>query len=348
MFQKKEVSNFFLLAVLLVSLYLVYLFLRPFLAVIIISAVLVSFFYKPYQKLVGWLKGREGLAALIMVLLIAIVIILPVTDFLFYLSKESIDAFGSITAWISSGNLERVFNNNILERYNFIDSSIIDFRQYLVTITSRISNFLISGGTMFLKSATDFFTSLIVMFFTMYFLFRDGKKLAQRAMYLTPLPNKYDREIFQKFRDVSYSTIVSTFVTALLQGMVGALGFFFVGIPAFFAGITMALFSLMPYIGSAVIWFPTAIYLLVTGRIWQGAFLLFWGFLVVSVIDNIVRPYLIKGRAQVHPLIIFFSIFGGIMAFGFLGMFIGPIIVAITFTLLRIYEMEYVDVLDKS
>jgi len=168
-----------------------------------------------------------------------------------------------------------------------------------------------------------------------------------RIMHLTPLPNKYDREIFKKFRDVSYSVIVSTFITAIVQGSVGAIGFIIVGVPAFFAGVAMALFALVPYIGAAIIWLPTAIYLLVVGQTWQGIFLLVWGFGVVSVIDNLLRPYLIRGRAEVHPLIIFFSILGGIIAFGFWGMIIGPIIVAITFTLLHIYELEYGDVLEK-
>jgi predicted PurR-regulated permease PerM len=314
--------------------------------VIIISAVLTSIFYRLYEWLLVKLKGRKNLAALIMVILIAVIIILPVTEFLFYLSKKSLEGFSAITVWVNSGALEKTVSENV-SRFQWLDISAVDVRNYLISVSSKIYSFLVSGGKLILKSTTQFITSVIVMFFTMFFLFRDGRGMMEKLMYLTPLPNKYDKKIFQKFRDVSYSTIVSTFVTAISQGIVGAVGFMIVGIPAFFPGVLMAFLALLPYIGAAVVWFPTAIYLLVIGKIWQGIFLLIWGFAVVSLVDNILRPYLIKGKAQVHPLIIFFSIFGGILAFGFGGMLVGPIVISIFFTLLHIYELEYAEVLEK-
>lgn len=345
--EKKDIANVFLMVVLIGALYLSYLFLKPFLLVIILSGVLVSIFYGWYERLMGWLRGRKNLASLIMVILIAIIIVLPVTNFVFYLSKQSLEGFSSITVWINSGALERAVNENVVRRLNFIDPSVLNIRQYLISTSSQISSFLVSGGRSILKGTTQFITSLIVMFFTMFFLFRDGRKLMERLMYLIPLPHKYNQAIFKKFRDVSYSTIVSTFVTAIVQGIVGALGFMIIGVPAFFAGVAMAFFALLPYVGTAIIWLPTGIYLLLIGKIWQGVFLLIWGFGVIGTIDNFLRPYLIKGRAEVHPLIIFFAIFGGIITFGFWGMIIGPIVVAITFTLLHIYELEYKEVLEK-
>lgn len=344
---KRLLADIFLFILLAGSLYLVYLFFQPFLVVIVISAVLTSIFYNLYSKLSLRLNNHRSLAALIMIILIAIIIILPLTELIFYLAKESVDAFGVITAWVNSGNLEQAINNGLLHRFNFIDPSAINIRQYLISISATISNVLVTGGRSIITGTTQFITALVIMFFTMFFMFRDGKKMLERLMYLTPLPNKYDREIFKKFRDVSYSSIVSTFIAAIVQGIIGAIGFAIVGVPAFFAGVIMSFCALLPLVGAAIVWFPMAIYLLLIGKIWQGIFLLIWGFAVVSVIDNIVRPYLIKGRAQVHPLIIFFSIFGGVIVFGFWGLIIGPIVISIFFTLLHIYEMEYQEILEK-
>ncbi|MFA6534545.1 MAG: AI-2E family transporter [Patescibacteria group bacterium] len=345
---KNYLSHIFLFILLGGAFFLVYLFLKPFLAAIVISSILVSMFYGWYSKLVVRLHGRQSLAAFIMVILIALIIILPVTNFLFYLSQKSLEGFSAMTVWLGAGGWEQtVGKSSWFGKINFIDPSVFNLRQYLISASSQISNFMVSAGTAIIKSTGEFLTALLIMFFTIFFLFRDGKKMLERIMHLTPLANKYDREIFQKFRDVSYSVIVSSFAAAAIQGIVGAIGFMIIGIPAFFVGVTMAFLSLLPYIGSAIIWFPAAIYLLLVGQIWQGVFLLLWGFLAVSLVDNIVRPWLIKGRAEVHPLLVFFSIFGGILTFGFWGMFIGPIVIAIFFTLLHIYEMEYGEILEK-
>ncbi|MBI5621930.1 AI-2E family transporter [Candidatus Falkowbacteria bacterium] len=348
MFSKQDLSQFFLLLLLAASLYLVYLFFKPFLMVILLSGVLVSIFYSWYEWVLPRLQGKRSWAALIMVVVIAVIIILPVTLFIFYLSKKSLEGFSAITVWINSGAAERTVNQGLLSRFSFIDVEALNLRQYLVSASSRIYSFLLSGGTSLLKGTTQLFTSLILMFFTMFFLFRDGKTFMREVMHLTPLPNKYDRKIFQKFRDVSYSTITSTFVTAIVQGIIGSVGFMIVGIPAFFAGVAMAFLALLPYVGATFVWLPAGLYLLLTGKIWQGIFILIWGSVVVSLVDNILRPMLIKNKAQIHPLIIFFAIFGGILTFGFWGMILGPIIISIAFTILHIYELEYADVLEEE
>ncbi|MFA5358445.1 MAG: AI-2E family transporter [Patescibacteria group bacterium] len=347
MHDKKIIADIFLFALLAACLYLVYLFFKPFLIVIILSGVLVSIFYGWYKKLLTWFKGRNNLAALVMVILIAIIIVLPATDFIFYLSKKSVEAFSLVTNWINTGFLEKTINEQVISRFNFVDPSVFNVRNYLISVSSKISSFLVSGASSLLRGTGQFVTYLVLMFFTIFFLFRDGDKLLQRVMYLTPLPNKYDKEIFQKFRDVSYSSIVSTFIAAIAQGIAGGIGFLIVGIPAFLPAVLMTMLALLPYVGAAILWLPAGIYLLLIGKIWQGVFLLVWGGAIVSLVDNILRPMLIKGKAQVHPLLIFFSIFGGIIAFGFWGIIIGPVVISIFFVLLHIYETEYEDVLER-
>ncbi len=343
---KKSIANIFLLLLLAGTAYLVYLFFEPFIMVIIFSAILASIFYGPYEKLAKLLGERYSAASLIMTILIALVVILPFSYFLFYVSKASIESFSTISQWIEGGSLQRTINTVLDDHLTFIDLSQVNVGQYLLSASERVSDFLFSGGAVVLRGTGEFLTAIVLILFTVFFFFRDGKAFVKRLMYLTPLPNRYDKEIFQKFRDVSYSTMVSTFVTAIAQGIVGAIGFLIVGLPALLPGVAMALLSLLPYIGSAFVWLPVGIYFLATGAVWQGVFILLWGMFVVGLTDNILRPVLIKGKAHVHPLLIFF-IFGGIIAFGFWGMIIGPIVIALAFTLLHIYELEYESVLER-
>ena len=181
----------------------------------------------------------------------------------------------------------------------------------------------------------------------MFFFFVKGEAIAKKMMYLTPLPNKYDVKLFKKFRDISFSIMISTFVVAIVQGILGAVGFIIIDFPFLAPSIFIAIFSLIPAIGTGLIWFPIAVYLLFIGEIWQGIFLLVWGIAVVSTVDNLIRAYIVKDKAGVHPIIIILSILGGISVFGFWGVVLGPLIISLTITVMHIYELEYKDVLEK-
>jgi predicted PurR-regulated permease PerM len=180
----------------------------------------------------------------------------------------------------------------------------------------------------------------------MFFFFVDGKKMLTRFMYLSPLPNKYDQELFRKFRTVSYTTFVSTFVAAIAQGVVGAIGFAIVGFPAFLAGVVVALLSLIPYLGSMIFYVPVGIYYLLAGDIWQGIFVFLWGAIVIGTTDNIVRAYMIKDKAEINPIFVLFSILGGIVMFGFRGVILGPLVVALAVTVFHLYELEFCESLE--
>ena len=346
MLHSKTPAHVFLLVILLAILYFCYLIFKPFLIVVLASGMLVSIFYGLYLKLLKWTKDKRSLAALIMCLLIVLVVLVPVANFVYYLSIKSMQGYEVIAQKVQDNTLTDVINT-LMVRLQFPGMDLVNVKELLLDASGTIKDVLVSGGAHFVKGTGQLITTFVLMIFTMFFLFRDGDKLLKRIMYLTPLQNKYDREIFKKFKEISHSTIVATFVTAVVQGIVGAIGFMIVGVPAFFAGVLMAFFSLLPYVGAFLVWAPVAIYLLFVGAIWQAVFLIIWGMVVVGLIDNVLKPMLIKGKANIHPLIIFFSILGGISVFGFWGVIFGPLIVSIAFTILHIYEIEYKSVLEK-
>ena len=344
---KNFIAKAFLIILIVFVIFACYLVFRPFLVEILAAAILVSIFYTPYEWLVKKFRNHRNLASLVMCFLVILIVIIPAINLIIYTAQRSVLAYSDMINFLNRTNLDGTIKNSILEKANLLGLDSDSLKVFVADIAKKSSNWLVSGAATLVKGTTSFIISLIIIVFTMFFFFVDGSKMMDKVMYWTPLSNKYDREIFKKFRDVNYSTMISTFAVAIAQGAVGAVGFMIVGLPAFFAAILMAFLSLLPYIGTGFIWFPAAVYLLFVGKIWQGVFLLVWGVLVVSMIDNLVRAYIIKGKAQVHPIFIILSILGGISLFGFWGVFLGPLIISIAVTVFHIYELEYGEALEK-
>lgn len=316
---------------------------RPFLVEIIIAAVLVSVFYSWYEKLAKLLWGRKYLASFIMCLLLLLVIIIPVTNLIVYAGKKATVAYGSVNEIVKQAD---TLQYDVLEKLNIegIDENLI--RDLVVDVTKKINDWLVSGATDIVKGTTSFVLSLIVIILTMFFFFVDGRKMAEKLILWSPLPNKYDLEIVRKFRKVSQVTLVSIFVTALAQGLSGGLGFYIIGWPFIFTFIITGFLSLIPFLGASIFYFPVAIYLILSGQIWEAVFIILWWWIIVNGVDEILRAYIIKGRAQVNFIFVIFAVLGGIAWFGFWGVVIGPLIVALAVTIFHIYELEYKDKLD--
>lgn len=321
---------------------------RPFLTEIIAAAILVSVFFRPYKWLTLKLGDRKKTASLIMCLLIAVLFITPLINFIIYATQKSLDAYVQVETFIEArqGIGEFVKQNSLIDKAYLYISENPRIKNAIVEMVRELNNWLTTGAAGIVKGTANFFVSIVVVLFSMFFFFIDGPKMLDKFTKLTPLQNKYDRELFKKFHDVSFYTLISTVVTAIAQGLVGAIGFMIIGLPAFFAGIAMAFFSLVPYVGPMAVWLPTSIYLLFVGKIWQAVFLIIWGVAVVGVVDNIIKAYIIKGKAQVHPMFVILSILGGIILFGFWGIVFGPLIISLAVTIMHIYEMEFSEVLD--
>ena len=344
-----NISRIFLIFLLVAVLFACYKIFQPFLIVIMVAAILVSIFYTPFEWLTKKLGNRKKTSALTMCILVAALVIAPLTNFLIYTASRSVEAYENIKLFVENiGANENAAHLNVYfdKVYQFVVNNEL-VKNALLGVADVMKEWFASGAGNLIVGTTNFVLSLLLIIFTMFFFFIDGEKMLAKLMYWTPLPNKYDKEIFKKFRDVSYSTMMATFVTAILQGLLGAIGLLIVGVPALFASIAMGFLSVLPYFGATLIWLPIAIYLLASGQIWQGIFLLAWGAGAIASTDNLIRAYLIKGKAQVHPIFVIFSILGGIPLFGFWGVIIGPLIISLAVTVLHIFEMEYGEVLER-
>lgn len=336
----------FLIALLAAVLFVSYLIFKPFLLWVLVAAILTTIFYPWYKFFLRFFRGYKTIASFVMCLLVCLIVLIPVAVIVIYTADRIIEVFPKVMGYFNQESVDMLLENRYTERLQNMGFDIWMAKDYLIDVGTSAANWILAGAKSVAGQVATFLISIPVIIFTMFFFFMDGERMLKRLMHWTPLPNKYDKEIFQQFKDVSFQTIISTFITAIAQGIIGAIGFMVVGLPAFFAALAMGILSLLPYVGTGFVWAPVAAYLLVTGQIWQGVFLAIWGAGVISVSDNVIRAYIIKGKAHVHPIFIIFSILGGIALFGFWGIIFGPLVIALAVTILHIYEMEYKDALE--
>jgi len=343
---KDLTKPFILILVFLVSVGAYFVF-RPFLKEIIMAIVIASVFYPVYDKLVSFLKGRRNLAAVLMCLFLVLIVIIPSIKMAIYAGEKSVEAYTEAAQFFETNNLNDVFKTATSQKgvlkYLGLDHFNINetvFKDFSLSLLKELSNWLLEEATIILRETTNFIASLVFIILAMFFFFVDGKKMLEGIMSLSPLPEKYNLEIFKRFRAVSYTAFVSTFIVAISQGVVGAIGFAIIGFSPFLAGVIVAILSLLP-IGSVIFYVPVGLYYLLTGDIWQGLFIIIWGLLVISLIDNVLRTFLIKDGAQVNPIFILFSILGGVLLFGFWGVILGPLVISLAVTIFHIYGLEF-------
>ncbi len=358
-------AGFFLLAVILFLVFGLYKLYTPFITVLIFAIFFATIFYPIFRRLRTLFGGRGRIASLITCLFTLLVIAIPLSLFITLLISEGIDAFYNIStkvqqeeylqdflAWEEGGFVYDQFQKiapfvnsdgfNIKEvNFDFIGQISSGAEKMVQILRDQINNVL---G--FIKNIIWFLVSFMIFFFALYYFFKDGEAIMKKAMDLSPLPEKHEKTIFKKFKEVSLAMLFGIFFTAVIQGTLAGIGYAVVGInnPIFWATAT-ALFSLVPLVGTAMIWIPASLIIFFGGNYIGGIGLFAWGILVVGTVDNFIRPYLIEGRAPVHPLLTFLAVFGGILTFGLQGIIYGPIILNLLLAFLHIYELEYAKVL---
>lgn len=342
--------------ILCLVLFFVFLFrlLSPFITVIFVAAVLSIAFYPLYNRIKSFLKGWERLASFVTCLIVILITVVPLTVFTILMAGEAVDTYEVIQQKVDSGVFDKYlqwqnggFFYDLNERVKFvIDLEKIDMKKTIVDMAQSLSTFLVSQTANFVKSISSLILNFFIMLFSMYYFFKDGKRLTEKIKSMSPLPSLYETQLFDKITAMSKAIMLGVFLTAILQGLAGGIGFAIAGIsnPVFW-GTAMAFFSLVPLVGTAIIWVPAAAVLAILGSSWAALFILIWGVVVIGMVDNVARPYLIGGKAHTYPLLTFFVILGGIWTMGIKGVVIGPLVLMILMSFLHIYEAEYSKVL---
>jgi predicted PurR-regulated permease PerM len=228
----------------------------------------------------------------------------------------------------------------ILSRIPGIDVKAIDLGSLVYGALKGIPGWVASQGGNLLGGLLNALLGFVLVLLAAFYFFVDGRKLVASLMHLSPLPDEYDREIVTKIRDVINATFRGQGLTSLAQGLVTGVGLAIVGIPgSVLWGAVAAVFSLVPLVGSAAVWLPGVGYLLWIGGLgWKPIFLAIWGVAVVSTIDNLVRPLAMKGGTEMPGVVLLFAILGGLSAFGFIGILLGPLVAAMMVSMIGIYR----------
>lgn len=336
----KTITRVFILITLAVILYLLFLIFQHFIPEIVIAAILATILHPWYKKLLKILKGHKNITAFIMSFFILLVIIIPLANIGYFFSQRAVQAYQESKQIFN--NLPNIINLELLYSFNIDPQYISIIQDVSLDIVAYLRNIMVDWGSSFIRETSQALSSLLLIILTSFFVFRDSDSIIKYIKELIPLPKKYDKLIWQKFKDVSNSVIISEFGAALAQSVLAVIGLLIAGLPVFILALLIFLTALIPYLGTIIIWVPLIIYLFLSGQIWQAVFLIIWSIIVVGLSDNIIRPYLIKGKIEVHPLIVFFSIIGAIIVFGFWGVFIGPLIVAMAVVVFDIYKLEFI------
>ena len=327
-------NRVFLLLLVLVSLAFFWV-LWPFYGAVFWGAILALMFSPLFFRLLKRMPQKRTLAALLTVLIILVLVILPIGLISALLAQEAVGVY----ARVQSGDLSfsRYFQQiydvlpswitGLLERSGLSSLGLIQER--VSTSLTKASQFIAGQALSIGQNAFDFLVNFFIMLYLLFFFLRDGAALTRRIKDAIPLELEIKRNLFSKFTTVIRATVKGNIVVAIMQGALGGLIFWFLGIHApVLWGTLMAFLSLLPAIGSALVWVPVAIYFLVTGAIWQGVVLIAFGVLVIGLVDNILRQMLVGKDTKMPDYVVLVSTIGGISVFGLGGFIIGPVIAA--------------------
>ncbi|MBN2866287.1 MAG: AI-2E family transporter [Thiotrichales bacterium] len=359
-------EGFLIILLVLAVLGLVWLF-SPFLEALFFALILATASYSFYKKLLFHFKGSETKAASVMSLLVFIGVIAPVTYLLVEVSLQFSHLYSGAQAWINQQNAESLvaLNQSFLSYLPISDaaqaSALEQLRAHsakIIQFAQQITLFLLQG---IVGSTSSFITFLVLSVFALFFFYRDGHLITKHIKILSPLENHYDQMIMDRFASLSTVLTLSVVGIAVMQGLSFAIVSWFLGLPGLFIGMAVAVASFIPVVGAALVWIPVVIFSLINGDYVTAVVIALWGVVVTGFfIDNIMRPVMITKMTKTlgqageglavanHTLITVLSTFAGLIHFGVIGLFFGPVIAAMAITIFDVYEHKNSHSLDRS
>ncbi len=316
--------------------YLLVLLLWPFAPALLTSATLAALVYPAYERLEEWI-GHRDVAALVGTTVLFFAILIPLVA----LSLVLVDELRSGIQQVSLQMSGLLAPDSALRRWlesagGYLGLEPEEVSAQLGQQMEQVPSLLADRTLSFLSGLGGWFLQGGIALFTIFYLLRDGRGIVKMGRWLIPLDPGYTERLLQRSLEVTYATMYGNVVVALVQGLLVGLAFWIVGVPApVLWGTVVAVFALLPIVGAPFIWVPAGLILLYRGRIGEGLALLAVGTLVVSTIDNVLRAILVSGRAQLHPLIVLFSVLGAIFVFGAVGILIGPILFVVCLSLIE-------------
>jgi predicted PurR-regulated permease PerM len=304
---------------------------QPFLTYIVLAGILTYALFPMYRFFRQ--NSRPTVASALSILIVLIVMVLPS----FYLATELVQ---QVSGAYSSFQMENV--QRIGDYLSGITGNRINFQDMLESGLDQIRRSIVALAPDILGSIGELLLGLFIMFFVMYYGFREGETFIAHVRQLLPLDPTLKESLFYEVRTVTQAVLYGQVMTAVIQGTLGTIGLLVCGVPNWlFWGSIMTITAFVPVLGTPIIWVPAAASKILEGDMVRGIGLMIYGATVVMNIDNFLRPKLVSDRAKVHPVLILIGVLGGLKIFGFVGMLVGPLVLAILVALIKFYEQAY-------
>lgn len=336
------------IGLLVLALFLLALIIRPFAEAFFLAAVLAGTLYGLSEKLIRLLRGRRVLGASFICVGVVIALLMPLGGLTAFIVAEAVDGVRYVQQTVQSegvaGLTERLpapFKrgaDKLLERMRFDETKLNQTLSQVGSQSGKAAQAV--GGVLSATGSLAF--QAVMMLIALFFFLVDGQRLIDWVASVSPLEHGQTRELLNEFRNVSVAVLVSTVATAGVQAVVALVGYLIARVPQpFFFSLVTFFIAFIPAVGAAGVCLAAAALLLLSGHPFMALFLALWGILVVGLVDNVVKPLLVKRGMHMHGALVFFALLGGLAAFGAVGLVLGPLIVAFFLALVRIYERDY-------
>jgi predicted PurR-regulated permease PerM len=335
-------------AALLVGVSLAFVWLvRGFVQPIFWAVALGIVFWPMHERFLTLLKERNSLAAAVSVVVTLLIVVIPLGLLITAVAREAAGLYDriqtqdirveAVVEWI-----EARLPPSIVERAESIGVDIEGVQSSLTSSAVFVSQFIATRAVAIGQDTIRITVFFFLMLYLLYFFLRDGKKILEGLVRALPFGDERERHLLERFAEVSRATLKGTLVVGIVQGSIGGIAFAILGIGApVLWGVVMALFSIIPAVGPAIIWLPAAIILIANGSIWAGIILILVGVLVIGLADNLLRPILVGRDTRLPDYLILLSTLGGLTAFGISGVVIGPVIAAFFLSVWEMAVEEY-------
>jgi predicted PurR-regulated permease PerM len=328
-------------------LYLLGAILEPFLVPLAWAGVIAIATFPLYERLLGRLGDREGRTAGVMVLGVALVIIVPAAVLAFLMAEEAGRLYRTLNEATAGGGLvdleglqrHPAFGPLVRKATEWLGRLGVNLDADLAPAAKGAMKFIANFAASAVKNVLLFLLQLFIVVFSLFFLYRDGRRIQRGFWSVLPVEEKEKRALEGIVTRILPSVLTGVLLTALVQGFLGGIGFWISGLPSpFFFGALICVASLLPVVGTMLVWLPGALYLLFQGMTGWGIFLLAWGFLVVGSSDNILRPLLSRKQSGLPVSLLMLGSLGGLFAFGLVGVILGPVVIGISLALFEMYR----------
>jgi predicted PurR-regulated permease PerM len=341
----QDVSFFLVVALTTIAFFVL---VQDFLMPVFWAAVLATVFHPVQRRYLVLLRGQKSLAALSTILTITVLVVVPLFLVGLAISREAI----ALQQRVTSGEVDLQAPVRFLERIapviiRYLESlgvSVGDVGQRLSTAAIAVSQFLASRALAIGQDVVRFTGLFFLMLYILFFFLRDGRRIIDAFVRALPLGDARERQLLAKFAEVARATIKGTLVVALVQGALGSLLFWVLGLPApVFWGAIMTALAILPAVGTGLVWAPAAIVLLAIGEIVKAVIMLVAGVLIIGLVDNLLRPILVGRDTQMPDYLVLLSTLGGLAVFGLSGFVIGPVIAAFFLAVWDMFVLEYAE-----